>query len=61
MTAPSPPAALPGPLVPVEVSLLDPCICMRDGKPCRVCLLWDEHLSWLDGLPGSENAERVAP
>jgi hypothetical protein len=52
---------LPPPMVPAEVDLLDPCTCMRDGKPCRVCLLWDEHLSWLDGRPGSENAERFAP
>ena len=46
---------LSAPLVPAEVdrpSLFDACTCMRDGRPCRVCLAWDEQLGWLDGLAG---------
>jgi hypothetical protein len=41
------------PLVPAEVepSLLDPCTCLRDGKPCRVCRLWDRHIAWFEARP----------
>ena len=49
----------PLPLVPAEVepSLLDPCTCMRDGKHCRVCRLWDRRLGWLDGSPANDGRE----
>lgn len=43
----------PAPMVPAEVepSLLDPFTCLRDGKPCRVCRLWDRHIAWFEARP----------
>lgn len=46
----------PAPMVPAEAepSLLDPCTCMRDGKPCRVCRLWDRHIAWFEARPAQD-------
>ena len=34
-----------------EPTLLDRCTCLRDGKHCRVCRLWDKHLAWFEARP----------
>jgi hypothetical protein len=53
------PQTLPQPVgeAKPEPSLLDPCTCMRDGNPCRVCRLWDRHLAWLESRPEPESSE----
>ena len=38
-------------------TLLDHCTCLRDGKHCRVCRLWDKHIAWFEGRPEPDKAE----
>lgn len=46
-------------LAPAEPSLLDPCTCLRDDQPCRVCDLWDRHIGWLEARPEHQAQRRV--
>lgn len=44
-----------------RLSLLSPCTCMRDGKPCRACRLWDRYMQWLDVRPTGADAKDQPP